>query len=77
MVKWGLGDRKSPCARMLLFPEVQMTRFLATEGGSAEYEANALSERLPPAWAPPRFLSTFYFWIEPFDLINRPQLEVT
>ncbi len=47
------GTKRSPWVRMLLFSELQMTRFLAIEGGSAECEANTLSESLPPAWAPP------------------------
>lgn len=52
VVKGGWYAKRSPRSRMLLFPEVQMTHFLVTQRGSAECEASALSERLPPAWAP-------------------------
>lgn len=54
-----------------------MTRFLATEGGSAEREAKALSERLPPAWAPPPSCQHYIFGFDPLTLQRRPQVGVT
>lgn len=57
---WWKSER-SPSDRMLLFREEQMTRFLATEEGSAERwaveggwgRARSLCGCVPPAWGPP------------------------
>lgn len=58
---------------MLLFPELRMTRFLATWGDLAPCEASVLSERLPPAKWAGHFPANIIF----LDLILWPYLPST